>query len=77
MASYVRSWPSSDPLQEHWTWRPEWHEDRPCLYWYLTFEVALLTGALRPEIVESTRHTSWLDPVPLEWTDAVRRGVHG
>jgi 2'-5' RNA ligase len=67
MASCVGSWPNSDTLSEHWTWRPEWHEERPCLYWYLTFDTGTVTRALGSEIIEAARRASWLDPVPPEW----------
>jgi 2'-5' RNA ligase len=34
------AWPSAERLSNHWTWRPEWSCDRPCLWWYLTFRGA-------------------------------------
>jgi hypothetical protein len=31
-------WPDVDRFTDHWSWRPEWTEQRPRLLWYLTFE---------------------------------------
>jgi 2'-5' RNA ligase len=45
------NWPDTDRLRNHWSWRPEWSCDRPCLWWYLTFEdspqIAAVFGGLR------------------------------
>ena len=61
------TWPMTDALHDHWTWRPEWSSGRPCLYWYLTFDGEHLAGALGPEILDAVKATDWLDPVPPRW----------
>jgi 2'-5' RNA ligase len=62
------SWPRTDAVRHHWTWRPEWIPDRPCLYWYLTFDRDAVAAAVDPEVRRAIAGTPWLDPVPREWT---------
>ena len=45
------SWPRIDAVRRHWSWRPEWHRDRPCLYWYLTFDPDAVAAAIGPEVI--------------------------
>jgi 2'-5' RNA ligase len=54
-------------LREHREWRPEWKHDRPCLYWYLTFDADAVADALAPPLLATLTTTSWLDPVPPPW----------
>jgi 2'-5' RNA ligase len=61
------TWPPTGRLDDHWGWRPEWATDRPCLYWYLTFERSRLADALGPELLDAVDRTDWLDPVPPRW----------
>ena len=42
--------------------------DRPCLYWYLTFDPDAVAAAVDPDVLAAVGSTPWLDPVPLEWT---------
>ena len=62
------SWPRIDAVRHHWSWRPEWHHDRPCLYWYLTFDPDAVATAVGPETLRAIGEVPWMDPVPLEWT---------
>lgn len=59
--------PRSDTLDHHWGWRPEWTEDRPCLYWYLSFDSADVARAISSPLLTTIRDTSWLEPIPLRW----------
>jgi 2'-5' RNA ligase len=59
--------PRSDTLDHHWGWRPEWTEDRPCLYWYLVFDPADVARAISSPLLATIRDTSWLEPIPLRW----------
>jgi 2'-5' RNA ligase len=61
------TWPLRGRLEDHWTWRPEWATDRPCLYWYLTFNGSRLADALGPELLDGVDRTDWLDAVPPRW----------
>lgn len=61
------TWPRDESVDHHWDWRPEWREDRPCLYWYVTFDQNAMADAVPHKAVEAVRSTPWLDPVPLEW----------
>ncbi|MDZ5662269.1 2'-5' RNA ligase family protein [Nocardioides sp. S-58] len=54
-------------LDHHWGWRPEWTEDRPCLYWYLSFDPAQVARAVPSALLDSISDTSWLEPIPLRW----------
>lgn len=61
------SWPRSDAVRHHWSWRPEWRHDRPCLYWYLTFDRDAVAAAVGPEALRAIGEVPWMDRVPLEW----------
>jgi 2'-5' RNA ligase len=54
-------------LENHWSWRPEWGIDRPCLMWYLTFEnqPGLWHHAVRIQGRLAT--VTSIDPVPTPW----------
>jgi 2'-5' RNA ligase len=63
----VSSIPVVTSLEDHWTWRPDWAADRPCLLWYLTF-----TGQpVLADLVETARarlsSVAAVDPVPAPW----------
>lgn len=63
------SWPRVEAVRRHWAhWRPEWRHDRPCWYWYLTFQADAVAGALGQDVLRAVQTVRWLDPVPLEWT---------
>lgn len=51
----------------HWEWRPEWAADRPCWYWYLTFLPGEVERVVDQSVLDKTRATAWLDPVPSRW----------
>jgi 2'-5' RNA ligase len=61
-------WRHIRAVRHHWSWRPDWRHDRPCLYWYLTFDPGAVAAAAGPEALEAVAARSWADPVPLEWT---------
>lgn len=67
MPTETTRWPRHDALRDHWSWRPEWRTDRPCLYWYLTFDRDAVAEAVGPALLEAIGNASWMDPVPLEW----------
>ncbi|WP_435743209.1 2'-5' RNA ligase family protein [Nocardioides sp. SYSU DS0663] len=52
---------------DHGRWRPEWTPERPCLYWYLTFDVADVHRFRPPALVEALARRPWLDVVPPRW----------
>jgi 2'-5' RNA ligase len=63
----VSSIPVAATLADHWTWRPDWAAERPCLLWYLTF-----TG--QPALVDLVDRARGrlssvpaVDPVPAPW----------
>jgi 2'-5' RNA ligase len=51
----------------HWQWRPEWGEDRPCLLWYLTFEDQPSVLEHAEQLESSLRTGTNLDVVPPKW----------
>jgi 2'-5' RNA ligase len=51
----------------HWQWRPEWREDRPCLLWYVTFEDQPSVLEHAEQLESSLRTGANLDVVPPEW----------
>lgn len=67
MSSTRVVWPSFDRLMSHWEWRPEWRPERPCLYWYLTFDTDEVCDEIDPRAVDMVRSADWLDPVPMRW----------
>jgi len=60
------AWPSAERLSNHWTWRPDWSCDRPCLWWYLTFRGApqLRRAA---EQLQGPLARAGLDVIPSLW----------
>lgn len=68
MQSESSSWSRVRAARHHWSWRPEWRRDRPCLYWYLTFDPRAVAAAAGPEVLAAVAEAPWTDPVPLEWT---------
>lgn len=63
------SWPRVEAVRRHWAhWRPEWRHDRPCWYWYLTFDPDAVVGALGQDVLQAVQAVRWLDSVPLQWT---------
>jgi 2'-5' RNA ligase len=68
MQSETSIWSRVRAARHHWSWRPEWRHDRPCLYWYLTFDPEAVAAAAGPEVLAAVAEAPWADPVPLEWT---------
>jgi 2'-5' RNA ligase len=60
-------WPDPGDLDDHWRWRPEWTVERPCWYWYLTFEVSVVAEAVGSPLLSAVTAVPWLDPVPVAW----------
>lgn len=54
-------------LVSHWDWRPEWAEERPCWFWYLTFDPGTIEQAVARDDLARVRATPWLDEVPDRW----------
>ncbi len=54
-------------LRDHWQWRPDWAEDRPCLLWYLTFESRPELSRQAEEVQALLRGIRLVDVVPLPW----------
>jgi 2'-5' RNA ligase len=54
-------------LGEHWRWRPEWRRDRPCLWWYLTFEDAAAVRSLARRAQNLVGRAPQLDLIPFPW----------
>lgn len=52
---------------EHWRWRPDWHQDRACLWWYLTFEDAPAVRELARRVQALLGRAPQLDLIPLRW----------
>lgn len=57
----------SNELREHWRWRPEWTPERPCLWWYLTFERHGPLRSLHRHLGRSLRRSPAVDVVPARW----------
>lgn len=60
-------WPDPGDLDDHWRWRPEWAVDRPCWYWYLTFDAPAIARAVGAPLLSAVEAVPWLDPVPPAW----------
>src|SRR4051812_22741294 len=54
-------------LENHWSWRPEWGVDRPCLMWYLSFENQPPLWHHVERIGERLAEVPAVDPVPTAW----------
>jgi 2'-5' RNA ligase len=54
-------------LAEHWRWRPEWHQDRACLWWYLTFEGDPAVGDHARRVQGLLDRAPQLDLIPSPW----------
>ncbi|MGD9959934.1 2'-5' RNA ligase family protein [Nocardioides sp.] len=61
------SWPEASQLIEHRQWRPEWTSDRPCLYWYLTFENQPAFWSACHELTSVLEAIESVDVIPHEW----------
>jgi 2'-5' RNA ligase len=61
------SWTRPRRLENHWTWRPDWRVDRPCLWWYLTFEDRPELGDELAPLRAALRHRPELDVIPPRW----------
>jgi 2'-5' RNA ligase len=59
--------PAASQIAEHWQWRPDWLQDRACLWWYLTFEDAPAVRDLARRVQALLRPAPQLDLVPLPW----------
>jgi 2'-5' RNA ligase len=58
---------SGEWLENHWSWRPEWGVDRPCLMWYLSFENQSRLWHHVERIQERLAGVRAVDPVPTPW----------
>jgi 2'-5' RNA ligase len=54
-------------LENHWSWRPEWGVNRPCLMWYLSFENQPRLWHHAELIGERLAGVGTVDPVPTAW----------
>ncbi len=62
-----RSLPEDDWLLAHHNWRTEWTAERPCLYWYLTFEDQTELTSLFQHVEDDLRRLESVDVVPPSW----------
>jgi 2'-5' RNA ligase len=60
-------WPAPPALWDHWTWRPEWHPDRVCLLWYLTFPPQRELWAMASAVHAGLHDVPAVDAVPHDW----------
>jgi 2'-5' RNA ligase len=60
-------WPEVEVLDDHRLWRPEWTQDRSCLYWYLTFVDQPSVAALADRARGRLGNLAAIDPVPPRW----------
>lgn len=67
MAAVRFTRPRGEGLRNHWDWRPEWRSDRPCLYWYLTFDEETIAEAIGADVLDRAAAVPWLDAVPPRW----------
>ena len=67
MGSTSLASPNATELLDHWVWRPEWTQNRTCLYWYLTFREDEIVSAVGGPALRAVRRTDWLDAVPPRW----------
>jgi 2'-5' RNA ligase len=61
------AYPPAARLAEHWRWRPDWHQDRACLWWYLTFEGDPAVGDLARRVQGLLDRAPQLDLIPSPW----------
>jgi 2'-5' RNA ligase len=54
-------------LAEHWRWRPDWRQDRACLWWYLTFEDDPAVGDVARRVQGLLGRAPQLDLIPSPW----------
>lgn len=62
-------------LRNHWTWRPDWGPDRPCLWWYLTFGDQTEVVGLSKRLGAAVSGCSKVDVVPPRWLHLTLREV--
>jgi 2'-5' RNA ligase len=63
----MRGWPRRDRLGDHTTWRPEWTEHRPLLWWYLTFDHLPAVAEHAGRAAEPLQPLGHVDVPPPEW----------
>jgi 2'-5' RNA ligase len=63
----VSTSPGATDLADHWTWRPDWDADRPCLLWYLTFTGQRALVDLVDAARDRLGDVAAVDPVPTSW----------
>jgi 2'-5' RNA ligase len=61
------AYPPAARLAEHWRWRPDWHQDRACLWWYLTFEGDPPVRRLARQVQGLLGRAPQLDLIPSPW----------
>jgi 2'-5' RNA ligase len=59
--------PEADQLLAHHNWRTDWTHDRPCLYWYLTFESQTELTSLFHRVEDELHRLTAVDVVPPSW----------
>jgi 2'-5' RNA ligase len=62
-------------LRNHWTWRPDWRHDRPCLWWYLTFGYQAEVVGLSERLAAAVKDRRTVDVVPPRWLHLTLREV--
>jgi 2'-5' RNA ligase len=62
-----QAWPRTRSLKNHWTWRPDWRIDRPCLWWYLTFEDQPALAAALGDTRSALHRMREVDVIPPQW----------
>ena len=59
--------PEVEEFDDHRQWRPEWTQDRTCLYWYLTFHDQPAVAGLAHRVGARLGQITAVDPVPDPW----------
>jgi 2'-5' RNA ligase len=59
--------PTAGRLAEHWRWRPDWRQDRACLWWYLTLEDPHAVRGLVRRVQHLLGRAPQLDLIPFPW----------
>lgn len=60
-------WPEVEVFDDHHRWRPEWTEDRACLYWYVTFAEQPAVAELADLASGRLGTLPGFDAVPSSW----------
>jgi 2'-5' RNA ligase len=63
----VAVWNELEVFDDHRLWRPDWTQDRPCLYWYLTFDDQPAVARLADRAGGRLGGLPAIDAVPRRW----------